>query len=131
MGEDFKFILEYLMHCSNQKIILLNKILYHYNRDNENSLMYTYDYADVEAPLETMKKLYILMGFSGDNLKEKLEEERKKIVTQYAYFILRGNGFSARKKKKRIIELGGKKLYRSMILLLIKEKVAAVIGKIR
>lgn len=129
MGEDFRFILQYLKCCKEQSILLTDQILYHYNRDNENSLMYTFDYKDVEEPLKDMKILYELSGWTKDQVQQKLQEEREKLKTQYAYFIMHSPKYSKKEKKEKIAAIGGKALFRQMEQLFWKEKMAKLLKR--
>ena len=55
MGEDFRFILNYLakvVYCSN-KVILIDRPLYHYIRNNEVSLMSRFGDEKITEPLKT------------------------------------------------------------------------------
>lgn len=129
MGEDFRFILQYLKCCQKRNVVLSDEILYHYNRDNENSLMYTFDYHDVEEPLKDMKILYELSGWGAEKIEKALQEEREKLKTQYAYFIMHSPKYSKKEKKEKITSIGGKALAAQMEKLFLKERIARVLKR--
>lgn len=132
IGEDTRFILDYIRLGGVQEITLINRALYHYMRDQAGSLMFRVGYESVEEPLKNLRKLYEIMGFSGDELEAKIAADREKQIQSYAYLIMHNAGMPLREKKRLILALDpvqGKKLLRQNLLLYWKEAAARWLGK--
>lgn len=124
IGEDTRFILDYIQHGGLQEICLINRLLYHYMRDQDGSLMFRVGYESVEEPLKNLRKLYEIQGI--ENLEEKLAEDRRNTIHSYAYLIMHNAGMPLREKKRLILALdprNGKKLYRKNRMLFLKERI--------
>lgn len=130
IGEDTRFILDYIKHSGMNEIVLINRPLYHYMRDQDGSLMFRVGYESVEEPLKNLRKLYEIMGLSGEQLETRLALDRQKQIESYAYLIMHNAGM-ARKEKKRLIlaldEVQGRGLYQRNLLLYLKEKIAKIL----
>lgn len=126
IGEDTRFILEYIQKNNIQEITCINTPLYHYMRDNDGSLMYKVGYESVEEPLKNLRTLYQIMGYSDLEIEEIIKEDREKQIQLYAYLIMHNAGMKMRERKKLIISLDktkGKLLYRKHYILYLKEKI--------
>lgn len=131
IGEDTRFILDYIRLGGVQEITLINQALYHYMRDQAGSLMFRVGYESVEEPLKNLRKLYEIMGISGDELEARLAADREKQIQSYAYLIMHNAGMALREKKRLILALDekqGKKLLRQNLLLYWKEAAARWLG---
>lgn len=64
IGEDFQFVLDYLEAAGIQKCIVLNKPLYYYTRNSQNSLMSQFGHRQREAEFARYAKLRELTGAS-------------------------------------------------------------------
>lgn len=127
IGEDTRFILDYLQCTGIREITLINRHLYHYMRDQSGSLMFQIGRESVEEPLKNLRKMYALMGFSGEALTTRLEQERNRQIESYAYLIMHNAGMSRREKKERILALDarlGRTLLRQNRILYWKERAA-------
>lgn len=114
IGEDTRFILDYIQKNGIEEITCINKPLYHYMRDNNGSLMYKVGYESVEEPLKNLRKMYEIMGLSAGEINEKIETARAKQIESYAYLIMHNVGMKRKEKKRLIIALHptqGKQLY--------------------
>lgn len=77
IGEDLKFVLEYLEKIKNQyKISIISQSLYNYISGQENSLMKKYEY-NIEYILENMKSLKNIINMENSEL--------SKIYWNYVY----------------------------------------------
>lgn len=124
IGEDTRFILDYIQKSGIDEITLINQPLYHYMRDQAGSLMFRVGYESVEEPLKNRKKLYEIIGLTGDELERRLAEDRQKQLESYAYLIMHNAGMPGAEKKRLILALDagqGKTLYRSNRILYFKE----------
>lgn len=113
IGEDTRFILDYIQRSGLQEVCLINRPLYHYMRDQDGSLMFRVGYESVEEPLKNLRKLYEILELP--DLEERLAEDRRKTVESYAYLIMHNAGMPRKEKKRLILELDskqGKQLYR-------------------
>ncbi len=126
IGEDTRFILDYIKKSNIQNITLINKPLYHYMRDNSGSLMFRVGYESVEEPLINLSKLYGIMGLSDVEKEQRLRYDRQKTVENYAYLIMHNMGMPTKEKKRLILALDpkqGRTLYKSNRTLFIKEQI--------
>lgn len=126
IGEDFRFILEYLKASEVKNVVLINSALYHYMRDQDGSLMYRVGYESVEEPLKNLTKLYELMGLDTNEIEIRVQEARQKQIQLYAYLIMHNAGMSRKEKKRLILALDsdrGQELYKRNRKVYIKEKV--------
>ncbi len=124
IGEDTRFILDYLQRTKIDQVCLINQPLYHYMRDQDGSLMFRVGYESIDEPIKNMRKLYEILELQ--NLEELLAGERKKLLENYAYLITHNAGMPLREKKRLILALDpktGKALYRKNRILYIKEQI--------
>lgn len=127
IGEDTRFILDYIQRSGVDTITLINRPLYHYMRDQDGSLMFRVGYESVEEPLKNLEKLYRIMGLSDQERASRLAEDRQKQIESYAYLIMHNAGMAHKEKKRLILALDkeqGRSLYRKNLLLYAKEKIA-------
>lgn len=132
IGEDFRFILEYIRVSKINKVVLINKPLYHYMRDQEGSLMFRVGLESVEEPLKNLVSLYQVVGYSQNEIEEKIVIDRKNQIELYAYLIMHNAGMSIKRKKKLIYNLDskqGKYLYKKNKRIYIKEKIVKLLHK--
>ena len=126
IGEDTRFILDYLDRGQVDHVCFINCALYHYMRDQDGSLMFRVGYESVEEPLKNLRKLYRLMGMTQEQTDETLAKERQKLTESYAYLIMHNAGMPLQEKKRLIFALDaqtGKQLYRQNRWLYIKEQI--------
>lgn len=132
IGEDFRFILQYIKLAKIERIVKYNYPLYHYSRDNQDSLMTKYGQEKIEEPLFNFRLLYELMEYSEEKIQELLEEQKREITFQYGYAILHNNQFTKKQKIKLMQENIGqewKYSYRMNKKLLVKEKISSFIHR--
>lgn len=132
IGEDFRFILEYIRVSKINKVVLINKPLYHYMRDQEGSLMFRVGLESVEEPLKSLVSLYQVVGYSQNEIEEKIVIDRENQIELYAYLIMHNAGMSIKRKKKLIYNLGskqGKYLYKKNKRIYLKEKIVKLLHK--
>lgn len=130
IGEDFRFILAYLKASEICSVVMINKAVYHYMRDQDGSLMYRIGYESVEEPLKNLRNMYELMGMDSDVINERISEERNNQIEQYAYLIMHNAGMKMREKKRLILALDsgkGNKLYRKNKKKIQKERIAKLL----
>ena len=130
IGEDTRFILDYLRCSGIETITLINRPLYHYMRDQDGSLMFRVGYESVEEPLKNLRRLYELMGMTSEAVDQRVGEDRQKQVESYAYLIMHNAGMPRREKKRLILALDetqGRRLYRKNLVLYCKERMACVL----
>lgn len=132
IGEDLRFILEYIKVSEIQDVVFINKPLYHYMRDQDGSLMYKVGLESVEEPLKNLRSLYELIGYSKNKIKESIDSDRKKQVNLYAYLIMHNAGMKIKEKKRLIFSLdsqNGKILYKNNRNIYYKEKISKAIRR--
>ena len=126
VGEDLKFILEYIIHSHYKNVYFLNQSLYHYMRDQSTSLMYNVNSSHLHVNLQNMKTLYEYIGKSKEEINQIITTKRNSLINNYAYMILRNRNMSYKDKKKNIYDLdavNGKKLFKNHVVLYLKEKI--------
>mgnify|MGYP002793409967 CR=1 FL=1 len=134
IGEDCRFVLEYIKKCGVQEVCLINKPLYHYMRDQAESLMYRVGYESIEEPIKNLKLLYEIKGYTLNEIDRVLKLEREKQKELYAYLIFHNAGMSYSEKKKLILALDqtdGRKLLKKNRILFFKEKFSLMLKRIR
>ena len=130
IGEDTRFVLEYIRCADLQSVMLINRPLYHYMRDQAGSLMYRVGYESVEEPLKNLRAMHQLMGKPEEEIDELIARERVRIKENYAYLIMHNMGMPLRERRRLILSLdekNGKALFRRNLILRGKEKLAALL----
>ena len=126
IGEDTRFILDYISRSGIHEITLINRPLYHYMRDQDGSLMFQVGRESVEEPLINLRKMYQIMGYSDEALESRLVHDRQTQIESYAYLIMHNAGMSLREKRRRILALDaqqGPELLRRNRTLFLKERI--------
>ncbi len=132
IGEDLRFILEYIKVSDLDTLVLINKPLYHYMRDQDGSLMYRVGMESVEEPLKNLRSLYEIIGIDNVEIENRLLQDREKQINLYAYLIIHNAGMSLKQRKKLVYNLDpvrGKFLYKKNREILIKEKLSKLLYK--
>ena len=129
IGEDFDFILNYLEVINNTKIMTIEKCLYHYMRDQKNSLMYNVKPDSVKISLMNLRHLYRISGMSNEEIGYNMRNEKQKVIDVNAYLIMHNKGVSLVDKRKMILELaeGDKRLWKKNFILYLKENIKRII----
>ncbi len=130
IGEDTRFILDYIACTDAESMLLINRPLYHYMRDQAGSLMFRVGYESVEEPLKNLRKLYAVMGLSQQEQETRLAADRQKQVKSYAYLIMHNAGMAHKEKKRLILALDrnqGGQLYRENLILYMKERIRKIL----
>lgn len=123
IGEDLRFILDYIQRTGVERVCLIDRPLYHYMRDQDGALMFRVGYESIDESLCNLRKLYEIIGVS--DVERRLAEDRQKKVQSYAYLIMHNVGMPKSEKKRLICALDGKtgkKLYRDHRILYMKER---------
>ena len=126
IGEDLRFILEYIRKCNITEIYLINRPLYHYMRDQKGALMYRVGYEGVEEPLKNLRELYRILGKTDEEIEQILIAERQRQLEVYAYLIFHNYGMKRSEKKRLILALDekqGKTLYKKNRCVFLKERI--------
>ena len=133
IGEDFRFLLEYMKAAKISGFFFVNKALCHYMRDNENSLMYRLLETKIQDSLDNFKIMYELMGKSADEIQKLIATEKEKQIEYYAYTIMHDENMTTKEKKERIFQLTSdcaEQLYKQQKALQRKEGIYRLKSKI-
>ena len=133
IGEDFRFLLEYMKATKISGFFFVNKALCHYMRDNENSLMSRLLETKIQDSLDNFKIMYELMGKSADEIQKLIAEEKQKQLEYYAYTIMHDENMTTKEKKERIFQLPSdcaEQLYKQQKALQRKEGIYRLKSKI-
>lgn len=132
IGEDLRFILDYIRLGDVQEVTFIDKALYHYMRDQAGSLMYRVGYESIEEPLKNMAALYRLMGVGEAEIAQRVEAQRNRQIESYAYLIMHNMGMPMGERKRLILALDanrGKALYARNRKIYLKEKLAKLLKR--
>lgn len=132
IGEDLRFILDYIRLGDVQEVTLIDKALYHYMRDQAGSLMYRVGYESIEEPLKNMAALHRLMGMDEEEIQTRINEQRSRQIENYAYLIMHNMGMPMAERKRLILALDesqGKALYQRNRTIFFKEKIAKLLKR--
>ncbi len=105
IGEDFRFLLEYMKAAKISEFLFVNKALCHYMRDNENSLMSRLLETKIQDSLDNFEIMYELMGKSSNEIQKLIAAEKEKQLKYYAYTIMHDINMTTKEKKERIFQL--------------------------
>lgn len=133
MGEDFRFILDYLKVANITEITLINQYLYHYIRDNTGSLMSKFEEKDVYESIKNISSMMELFNDKEIDIQNIFEIEVLNVLKQYSYKIMHNPKLSIVQKRKKILALSSKdghRLFTSNLKLYIKERIAIGINKV-
>lgn len=133
IGEDFRFLLEYMKAAKISQFLLVNKALCHYMRDNENSLMSRLLETKIQDSLDNFEIMYKFMGKSADKIQKLIEEEKEKQIEYYAYTIMHDTNMTTKEKKEKIFQLPSnhvEQLYKQQKILQRKEGIYRLKSKI-
>lgn len=132
IGEDLRFILDYIRLGDVREVTLIDQPLYHYMRDQAGSLMYRVGYESIEEPLKNMASLYRLMGIDENEIAQRIDEQRSRQIESYAYLIMHNMGMPMAERKRLILALDekrGKTLYKHNRAIYFKEKIAKLLKR--
>lgn len=132
IGEDTRFVLEYLKYLKPNKILFMNECLYHYKRDQENSLMFNTGYEKIDNLIDNLKSLLDLTSLSSEIKSNIIHERKNKMIENYAYIIYHNPKMKEKVKKELILKLDKEKgydLYKKNRILYLKEKVSKFINR--
>lgn len=119
MGEDFQFVLEYMVAADLHKCIVLNQPLYYYVRANQTSLMSKYGWASEKQEIQRLKLLRTLCEGDTKVLQRRLEKQIVDTKENLAYHVVRTKHKSTKEKITRIEEIfddgRGKQYYKKQI----------------
>ncbi len=123
MGEDFQFVLDYLIKGKISQCVVINKPLVYYIRYNQNSLMSNFATTSFE---QAAKRFYMLGQICGSE--EKYLQRIQELKENYTYHISRNHSINPKEKVRLINSLwkdnSGKKRYQKHLMNSYKEKLA-------
>lgn len=134
MGEDFKFVLDYLEAEKIKTFSIINRPLYVYVRHHGHSLMSTWLDLSFESRIEPYHRMADLManrGIAEKEYKQTIERIRNNIFYQIASI-----GYIDQARKKEMLTRYAQckldwKRYRKMQLSVLKERVYAILTEVR
>lgn len=132
IGEDLRFVLDYLAAARPEKTALLARPLYHYMRDQPGSLMYRMGTEKMDEALRNLEAMYRLSGLDETTVEEKLAREREHQKGMYAYLIMHNMGMPMHQRRRLILQLDagkGKQLWRKNLVLFGKEKLSRMLKR--
>lgn len=95
MGEDFQFVLDYIMAKGFQECVIINEPLYYYIRWNDSSLMSKFGFADIQTAINRIVQLARIAGPAADVHKDEMIAQTKQ---NYVYQIARSKRYSKQER---------------------------------
>lgn len=126
IGEDLRFILEYIRKCNITDIYMINRPLYHYMRDQKGALMYHVGYESIDEVLRNLRVIYKILGKTEEEINQIMIKERQQQLEIFAYLIFHNYGMKRTEKKRLILaidEKQGKDLYKRNRNIFWKERI--------
>lgn len=104
MGEDLKFVLDYLHASGREYVHMLSRPLYHYMRYSGSTLMGSFGSSNYTDGLENLTSLYkLVQKYRGNTDAERLFQEKKKQLQEnYIYFTVRNKTYGKKQKIEKI-----------------------------
>ena len=134
MGEDFRFLLDYLRYVPMDQLVLLNLPLYHYIRCSSNSLMSQFGGGKIDEALKNLEMLYRLIGVEEAMIQQQLQKDREYQMSSCAYLIMHNIGMKNTEKRRLILamdERHGRERYRRNLVLYWKERLLVFVKKMK
>ena len=132
MGEDFNFVIDYMLSMHMNKCLIINKPLYFYTRTDKQSLMTNFGWTSIKDDFDRIDKLALLFNNSEEAV-SKANLEKQKIRNNIIYHVVRTPNKTKREKIDRIEEImkdgKAKKYYYAQVVLLMKEKIKQFVKK--
>ena len=126
IGEDFQFVLDYIVAAGIEECRVVNQPLYYYIHANNSSLMSKFGIAEKTYDFERLEQLYHLCGEEDQKVGEQYRQAVRSLRNNYVYRICRASEMTGAEKLKRIESLvhdgQAKKVYRKQQILILKEK---------
>ncbi len=132
LGEDTRFVLDYLQKCCIEQTVSIDIPLYHYMRDQSTGLMYRVGYESIEELLKNQTTLYRIMGLSPDEAKQRVDRERQRQTEVFVYLIMHNAGMPLWEKRRLIRNVDnaqGDKLFIRQLIIWIKERMRNLLRK--
>lgn len=132
IGEDTRFVLQYLKLTRVKKIYIINQFHLHYMRDQNDSLMQKSGTQNINELIINLELLYNLTSLSEEKKKELISKKKNELVETNAYLIYHNASMSKNKKKELIYSLDkskGKELYKKNKMIYCKEKITYIFSK--
>ena len=122
IGEDFRFVLQYMKYIKEQKIICINQPLYYYVEAQGTSAMGNFGWSPIKYALENLKLMAEVFSIDEKILNELCDN----LIYNQIYHVVRTEKKSKREKISRIKELtsskGAEEKYNQQKKILFKEK---------
>lgn len=134
MGEDFRFVLDYMQAADLRACTVINEALYYYVRANQSSLMSNFGWSTNNLTFQRMEQLAEICGIDNQNVQERLEKQKLKLKKNSIYHVVRTSKKTKREKLDRIEQIAGdengKKYYNQQIRCYRKEKLSELLSEL-
>lgn len=105
MGEDFQFVLDYMMAGGLKKCVVFNEPLYYYVRANQVSLMSKFGWSSSDYEIQRLKQLGILCSENPNAMKKRLEMQIVQTKNNIVYHVVRTANRTKEEKLARIEQI--------------------------
>ena len=126
MGEDFEFVIDYMMSTNMDKCLIINKPLYFYTRTEKQSLMTNFGWTSIDEDFNRLDKLALLLNNTEEAIR-KADLEKQRMKENAVYHVVRTSYKTKKEKIHRIEDImrDGKasKYYYAQLILAFKEKI--------
>lgn len=100
MGEDFRFVLDYMQAAELQTCTVINEALYYYVRANNSSLMSKFGWSTNNQTFQRMEQLAEICGIDNQNVREQLQKQKLKLKKNSIYHVVRTPKRTKREKNR-------------------------------
>lgn len=116
IGEDMRFGIDYVKSMDKDKIIVINKPLYHYIHLNSNSLWYK-NMDQIDTSIQSMEMLFRVLDKKAKNNKENIANFNKQLLYSYLNYLdfISKQKISRHDKSLKINEILKSNRYKSCI----------------
>ena len=126
MGEDFEFVIDYMMSVNMDKCLIINKPLYFYTRTEKQSLMTNFGWTSIDEDFNRLDKLALLLNNTEEAIR-KADLEKQRMKENAVYHVVRTSNKTKKEKIHRIEDImrdgKARKYYYAQLILAFKEKI--------
>ena len=137
IGEDLKFILDYIAISKIHSYVFVNEPLYYYTYSDHESLLSNYGWNDINFSISNSKRIGEICKdlYCIENVKDIVNKDINGLKSNYFYHILNNKKHSFNEKKIRIRELSitneDKKLLKNQLNIHFKNKLISILMNVK
>lgn len=102
MGEDFGFVLDYMLATGTKQCVIINQPLYYYTREKQNSLMSRFGWQADDTPYYRLRLLGKICGENSECDNEYIDRKILELKENMIYHVIRTRKSGRKEKKEQI-----------------------------